>query len=237
VIGRAATPGSAIRVDVSGGRAFVAAWNDARVYDVSNPAAPRFIASARMTRDIGTADDGRPEVTSRTLGVAANGDVMFAGNWHVIHSYRLFADRKAPSLVLPEEINLIDFGPVERGQRTTVPLVATNQGTAPLTVSAVSTTNPAFTVSPNRAIVQPGESATLSLTYRASNEEKTTAFLEITSDDPENPRRRGYLVANQPGLGVGRPLPETTVTLLDGGQWSSTEAKGHVTLLAYFATF
>ena len=53
VQGAARVSGSAIRVDYSGGLAFVAAWNDARVYDVSNPAAPRFVGAARMTRDIG----------------------------------------------------------------------------------------------------------------------------------------------------------------------------------------
>jgi hypothetical protein len=78
LLGSARVAGSAIRVDYAGGRAYVAAWNDARVYDVSNPSAPRFIGAARMTRDLSPEDDGRPDVTSRTLGVAAHGDVMFA---------------------------------------------------------------------------------------------------------------------------------------------------------------
>jgi hypothetical protein len=240
VLATARVAGSAIRVDYSESRAYVAAWNDARVYDVSNPAAPRFIGAARMTRDIGpggNGDDGRPDVTSRTLGVAAHGDVLFAGNWHVIHSYRVYPERKGPSLVLPEEINLVDFGPVAPGARATVPLGVRNQGAAPLTLLNVSTDNPAFTVEPRQLRVQPGETATLLVSYSAPKAEKETAFLNFSSDDPDNPTRRGYLVANQPGLGVGKPLPETTVALVEGGQWSSSEAKGQVTLLAYFATF
>ena len=46
----AAVGGSAIRVDYAGGRAYVAAWNDAQVFDVSTPSAPRFIGAARMKR-------------------------------------------------------------------------------------------------------------------------------------------------------------------------------------------
>ena len=237
IVARAGMPGSAIRVDYNNGRAYVAAWNDARVYDVSVPAAPRFIGAVRLTTEIGAEEDGRPPVTSRTLGVAGLGDVMFVGNWHVIHSYRIHPHREAPSLVLPEEIDLVDFGPVAPGASVTVPIDVKNQGTAPLTLVDVSTNNPRFAVTPSQARIAPGRQATLSITYTASGTQKETAFLQISSDDPDNRNRTGYLVGNQPGLGVGKPLPETTLALVDGGQWSSSEAKGQVTLLAYFATF
>ena len=237
VIAKASTPGTAVRVDYSDGRVYVAAWNDARVYDVSTPAQPRFVGAARMTQKLGTDDDGRPPVTSRTLGIAAQGDVMFVGNWHVIYSYRVHPDRSAPSLVLPEDINLVDFGPVEAGQRASVTLDVTNQGTAPLNVFNIATDNPQFTVEPRQAQIPAGGKASLAVTYTATATAKTTAFLQVESDDPDNAKRVGYLVGNQPGLGVGKPLPETTVALVDGGQWSSSEAKGQVTLLAYFATF
>jgi hypothetical protein len=236
VAGTAAVGGSAIRVDYAGSLVYVAAWNDARAYDVSNPAAPRFVGAARMTRDIGEGDD-RPVVTSRTLGVAANGDVLFAGNWHVIHSFRVHPDRQAPSLVLPEAVNLVDFGPVAAGGRAEIPLAVKNQGTAPLTLFDASTDNPAFTVTPREMRVAPGASATFRIAYHAANADKATALLRFSTDDPDNTSRGGYFVANQPGLGIGKPLPETEVALVDGGQWSSSTGKGHVTLLAYFATF
>ena len=237
VVGRAPTPGSAIRVDYSAGRVYVAAWNDARAYDVSEPTAPRFIGATRLTREIRGPDDERRLVTSRTLGVAARDDVMFVGNWHVIYSYRVHPERVAPNLLLPEEINLLDFGPVAPGGSANVPLQVVNQGTAPLTVSEVSTDSPLFTVEPRRLQLEPGEAATLSVTYTAAAPRQEAATLRITSDDPDHPLRTGYLVGNQPGLGVGKPLPETTLTLVDGGEWSSSEAKGQVILLAYFATF
>jgi hypothetical protein len=237
VVGSAGVAGSAIRVDVSDGRAFVAAWNDARVYDVSNPADPRFIGAARMTRDIGEAGDGASEVTSRTLGVAARGDVMFAGNWHVIHSFRVHANRRAPSLVLPEAVNLVDFGPVAPGGHAQVPLAVRNQGTAPLTLFDASVDHSAFTVAPTRLRVEPGKTATFTLGFTPPSADKAVAVLQFSTDDPANAVRRGYLIANQPGLGIGKALPEITASLVDGGRWSSTALAGRVALLAYFATF
>src|SRR5688572_4662247 len=59
VIGRAEMPGTAMRVDYSTGRVFVAAWNDARVYDVTRPSSPRFIGAARLTRDLDGASGNR----------------------------------------------------------------------------------------------------------------------------------------------------------------------------------
>ena len=49
-------------------------------------------------------------MTARTKGIAADGNDVFIGNWWVLYSYRLYGDRKAPSLRLPEEVNLLDFG-------------------------------------------------------------------------------------------------------------------------------
>ena len=237
VAGTARVAGSAIRVDYSNGLAFVAAWNDARVYDVSNAAAPRFIGATRMTRDIGREEDGRPEVTSRTLGVAAHGDVMFAGNWHVIHAFRVHPDRRAPSLVLPEDVNLVDFGPVAPGAKARVPLAVRNQGTEPLEIDDAAIDHAAFTVEPHHLRVPAGETATFMLTFAPTSSDKTTALLRFSTNDPDNPTRRGYLVANQPGLGVGRRFPDASAALVDGARWASTALHGHVALLAYFATF
>jgi hypothetical protein len=237
VTGTARVSGSAIRVDYSDGLAFVAAWNDARVYDVSNPAAPRFIGAARMTRDIGREGDGRPEVTSRTLGVAAHGDVMFAGNWHVIHSFRVHPERRAPSLVLPEDVNLVDFGLVAPGATARVPLAIRNQGTAPLTIVDAAIDQPSFSVEPRDLRIPPGETVTFTLAFEPKSADKTTALLRFSTDDPDNPTREGYLVANQPGLGVGKRFPEAGAALVDGARWASTALEGHVALVAYFATF
>jgi hypothetical protein len=61
--------------------------------------------------------------------------------------------------------------------------------------------------------------------------------LQMRSDDPLQPIRTGYLVGNQPGLGVGQPLPEIALTLLDGSSYTTAPVTGSVMMLAYFATF
>lgn len=81
-----------------------------------------------------------------------------------------------------------------------------------------------------------GESGTLQLTYRASHGQAEKGALNIWSDDPLQPVRTGFLVGNHGGLGVGMPLPETRVALLDGSEWTSSQVQKKAMLLAYFAT-
>lgn len=237
IIGTAAMPGTALRLDYSEGRVFVAAWNDARVYDVSNPSTPQFVGAVRLTRELNVPEDDRPAATSRILGIAARGTDVFVGNWHQLYSYRLFPDRRAPSLRLPEAAGMIDFGPVPAGAERTLPVPITNQGTAPLSVFSVNVAGSTFEVAPSRARIAPGATARLSVTYRATSASREVGYLQIFSDDPAAPLRTAFLVGNQPGLGVNMPLPETRGVLLDGSEWSSSEAAGKVLLLNFFATF
>lgn len=239
VVGRSGEiPGTAIRVDYADGYAYLAAWTDARVYDVSEPGSPRFVGAVRLTRDIGYEEEGRPPVTSRTLGIAAAGDTMLIGNWHVVYSYQVHPDRLAPNIVLPEAINLLDFGSVsgDGASPRTIPVAVKNQGTAPLALVGISTDNPLFTVEPPQLRIQPGDTGVVEVGY-AGGAAYESAIIEFHSDDPAEPVRKGFLTANQPGLGVGKPMPQVNVDLVDGGQWSSTDAEGEVMLLAYFATF
>lgn len=246
VVGRAPTPGSAIRVAYADGHAFVAAWNDTRAYDVSDPANPRFVGATRQTQqatygaNAGDLEVGRPPVTVRTLGVAAHEDIVFVGNWWVLYTYRLHPERAAPNIQIAEDANTIDFGPVAAGETVTVPLGVTNQGTAPLNLFNTWVASAPFAVAPKQVQVPPGETATLQVSYAAPAGgvlAPALGNLHIWSDDPEYPVRTSILAANREGLGVGKPLPETRMALLDGGEWASSDATGNVLVLAYFATF
>jgi hypothetical protein len=237
VIGTADTPGPALRVAYSGGHLFVAAWTDARVYDVTTPSNPRFVGAVRLTTDVAYPDEGHPPVTARTKGIAADGDAVFVGNWWVLYSYRLRADRAAPSLRLPEQVNLMDFGRHEAGGGKTAVVDVAKQGTAPLAVYDAWTSNPSFAVSPTSLTLAPGTRGRLSVTYRAAGTERETGLLHLRTDDPLQPQRSIFLVGNQTGLGLGQRLPRTEVALLDGSVWSSEDAAGDVLVLAYFATF
>ncbi|MBT9556777.1 MAG: DUF1573 domain-containing protein [Myxococcales bacterium] len=232
------TLGTAIRVDYSEGHAIVAAWNDTRAFDVSDPASPIMLGGVRLTTDVAYPDIGHPPVTARTLGVAANGNTVFVGNWWVQYVYNLYPERVAPFMVLPEDVNLVDFGPVEAGLSKMRPITVRNQGTAPLTLFNNWTSTAAFAVSPKQMVIPPGGSGKLEVTYKATTgTDYDTAVLSIQSDDPLQPVRTAFLAGNQPGLGVGDTLPETRALQLDGGDWASSDVADKPILLAYFATF
>ncbi|WP_437799273.1 redoxin domain-containing protein [Sorangium sp. So ce693] len=237
VVGRAEMPGTPLRLAYSERRLFVAAWNDVRVYDVSTPAAPTFIAAVRIPRAFEYEDPERELPTMRTFGVAARGQDVFIGTWENPYSYRLEPDRLAPNIRLPESAARIDFGPVAVGDTKTLPLEVTNQGTAPLTLVDSWVSGSAFSVEPRQARIAPGEKIELNVTYLASEADQEIGYLHIASDDPAAPVRKTYLVGNAPGVSVGAPLPATRGTMLDGTTWTSEESAGGVLLLTYFATF
>jgi len=237
VVGRATMPGSALRVAVSEGYLSVAAWDDARVYDVSSPAEPRFVGAVRIPQpDPDITDADRPDPTMRVLGIAARGRDLFVGSWWVLHSFRFFPERQAPNIRLAETFMMTDFGRVPAGSQETLPFEVTNQGTAPLTL-VNNWVAGSYSVEPRQMRLDPGESGQLSVTYEATSDEMEVGYLQILSDDPQAPLRTAYLVGNQPGLGVGQPMPETQATLLDGEYWSTSQVQDKVLLLGYFATF
>lgn len=237
VVGRAEMPGTALRVAYSENRIFVAAWNDVRVYDVSKPSEPAFVAAVRVPRHFEYEDINRELPTMRIFGVAARGQDVFIGTWENPYSYHLEADRLAPNIRLPETTARTDFGPVPMGTKKTLPFEVTNQGTAPLTLVDNWIDGAAFSVEPRQARIQPGETLTLNVTYLASSADEESGYLNIISDDPAAPLRKAYLVGNSPGLTVGAPLPATVGTMLDGTTWKSEESAGSVLVLTYFATF
>lgn len=238
-VGSIDTPGTAAGVDVEGERAYIATWNDTRVFDVSDPSNPSFIAGIRNTLNQAYGTDGgmRPDITARTFTVAAKDDFVFVGNWWVPYSYQLHADNRAPYLFLPELDDNIGFGPAALGESRTAVLDVYNHGNEPLTVFDAWADNEVFKVEPRQLAIAPGGSAQLTLTYTATSTDMEWGLLNLWSDDPTQPLRRAYLTGNQPGLGVGVPLPETTANMLDGSTWSSEDHAGKIRLIAYFATF
>lgn len=237
VIGRAEMPGNAVRVAYSEGRIFVAAWNDMRVYDVTTPSEPRFVAATRIRRPYDYDEADRELPTHRIFGVAARGRDVFVGAWENPYAYRLFPDRLAPNIRLPESAARLDFGAVAMGETKTLPLEVTNQGTAPLTLLDNWTVGDGFSVEPRQALIPPGETMELMVSFTPTSTVESTGFLHIESDDPEYPVRKPYLAANSPGVVPGSELPLTRATLVDGTPWTSEEASGNVLLLFYFATF
>lgn len=249
---------SVVSVDYDEGRVYVAAWNDSRVYDATDPTDLQIIGAVRTTKQksyAGESEDAgeRPDITNRALGVAGKGDYLFNGTWWVPRNHLIHAEHVAPYMVLPESVNYTTFaGDLAVGESSSVDLVIRNEGTAPLTVYDLWTTSPAFTVGPDQLLIEPGASGTVTVTFTATVGAGTTTptdgtppvptgeevgLLEIWSDDPSQPVREAYLVGNPAGLSVGDPY-HNSATLLDGNPWDFTaDSLGSVTLVSYFATF
>lgn len=254
--------GSAIMLDTDDDYLYVAAWNDARVYDTTIPEAPTFIGAARQTTSKSydeqtgvVVDEGdRPDITDRVLSIAGNGDIIYNGTWWVPYTFQVFPDRMAPYMVLPETVAQVTFpGEVNFGDTLDYQIEILNDGTAPLTIYDLWSNSPAFSSVEEEFLIQPGDTATLTLQFTPTigadqgppvvdTANPFTALEEgifyIVSDDPQQPIREIFMQGNLDGIGVGDPFPETTATLTDGSEWSFTnDALGSVTLVIYFATF
>jgi hypothetical protein len=252
--------GSTLALDYDADKLYVAAWNDTRVYDVTDPANMVILGARRKTKNKNYSSDGgdegeRPDITNRVLGVAGSGDYVFGGTWWTPTNFLLHPENVAPYMVLPETVNYLAFpGDLAVGKSSSVDLVIQNEGNAPLTVFDLWTTDPAFTVTPDQLYIEPGMTGTVTVTFTATigagtQQTVTTygtqttqtgqeeGFLEIWSDDPSQPVREAYLVGNPAGIAIGDPYTNDA-TLLDGTPWSfTTDALGSVTLVSYFATF
>ena len=241
VVSMTSTHGTAIRVGYDADKVAVAAWNDIRVFDVADRAAPQIVGAVRFELDkefVGDDSNERPDITARNLAVDLHGDLLFAANWWTPFTYRIHEERVAPYIVLPEEVHYVGMGTVAVGDTSTHALRVRNDGTAPLTVTDIWATNEAFSADPSSLVVPPGGEAFVNLTYTATTDEEETAILKIVSDDPSQPVREGYLVGNAEGIGVGDPFPFTEgFDAHDLSAWTSDDFAGQVTLISYFATF
>jgi hypothetical protein len=95
----------------------------------------------------------------------------------------------------------ITFPPTEIGFSRQDSLVARNGGTAPLTLSSLTTTNTRFTVLPTSGNILPGDSLKIRVTYTSIAPARAdTGRLIILNNDPFSPRRDVAL--NGTALGV-----------------------------------
>ena len=96
-------------------------------------------------------------------------------------------------------------------------LVARNQGTSPLTLSSLTTTNPDFSVSPTNGVIPAGDSLIIRVTYTPATEGSDTGRVIIMSNSVYTPRKDVVLS----GTAIGVPLfttgVDSLVRTLDGG--------------------
>jgi hypothetical protein len=220
------TPGSALQVALANGHAYIADWNDARVFDVQDPSSPTLIATERVP-----VSRGFP----RVLGIGANGQHAYLGEWTGLYSYRLTPERSAPDLQPSQRT--VRLNGVADGSEAAFALILTNQGNAPLVAWSLSTTEGPFSVSPSELHLEPNAQAAVEIRYAPEAGADTSACMAVLSDDPDEPTLKIELLGNEPAAGLGQQAPEVVARLVDGGVWRLSEQRGKVVVLSYFATF
>jgi len=221
------TMGAALQVSISGNRAYVANWGDARVYDISGEGAPTTIAIEVVKTEANS---------SRVLGMSGIGDQVYVGEWTGMHRYRLFPDKKAPHINVGEI--RIDFDRQSAGNESSTSLLVTNEGNAPLELPKVSVTGESFSTVPLESdVVEAGQTMAIEIHFTPTSDKEHTGELKISSNDPDDGEIRIPLVGNHKGLSVGDPAPEVSLALINGGKWKLSDQRGKIVLLSYFATF
>ncbi len=224
------TPGSALAVARSRAMnaVYVSDWNDVRVFDVTDRRAPVLIGHEPVLL--------HSDQESRTLGIGAgDGDVFFSGNWTELSSYRYHADRASPDLDLsPGQLFLQR---TEGGESTRGLLTITNSGGLPLEVTSASVHGKGLEVDLEPFTLNSGLSSTLAVTFAPRRGHPLDGWINLRSNDPDEPNKCVPVTANRDGLGVGDKIPNATFFSLDGEAFNTREMGGKVVLLAYFATF
>ncbi len=221
-VGRADTPGTTTQISLADGRAFVADWNDVRVYDIADPTQPQLIAVEAIP----------VESFPRILGVGAAGNLAFAGEWTGLYVYDLSPEFSVPQIRV--EAAELDVGNVLAGDTRVVATIVENEGPEPLVVSKVEGVGLAVAAAPFE--LSAGEKIAIEVTL-AGSDLPMSGTLHLWSDDPDEPETVVTVVANSPTLGVGDVAPDVVLQLTTGGTWSLSEERGSVVLLSYFATF
>ncbi|MBI4161821.1 MAG: choice-of-anchor D domain-containing protein [Acidobacteria bacterium] len=95
-------------------------------------------------------------------------------------------NRHTVQLTYRPRLESLDFGAVPVGGSANRLILAMNRGVAPLVISSIRTDRPEFTVIPTSMTLQPGESRSISVTFRpaSAGPVAATLILENNSDTP-----------------------------------------------------
>ncbi len=230
LLDRQDTPGSALGVALSRPRGglVVADWNDLRLFDVSDR--DRLVARGHEPLLL------RSDLGSRTLGVATGRhDLVFSGNWTALSSYRLHLGRhggdldpRPAALTLPR---------TEPGDVTNALIDLVNAGDRPLRLTGSQVGGRGLEVELAPATLAPGDKVVARARWTPAGNGALDGWVNVLSDDPDEPRKCVPISGNQAGLTVGDPIGDPSFVGIDGTPIHLSDYEGQVVLLAYFATF
>lgn len=219
----AETGGSALDLGLlSDSAVAVANWEDFQVYD---------------GQDLALLGEENPSEAGRralVLTLDASGDTLTIGEWRALLTYAWDPTVAAPDLAL--DVASVDLGLLDAGESAAAALVLRNKGPQDLSISAITSSDPALTVDRTALDVAAGSADFVELHWTSTGEE-LSATVRVESDDPDESHYDLAVRANRPGVGVGDPLPAFTYLAINGTETYDSTALGGPALLSYFATF
>jgi len=225
------TPGSALGVALgNAGAVYVSDWNDLRVFDGLDALDLRPLGSEPLPQGGGS--------ESRSLGIAARGEILFSGNWTELVSYEFRRERSAPDLNVAPRMALLPAVP--DGDTARLLLEIRNAGTEPLRLEAVEFGDSSLSIEdfPAGDSLDPGESDRFVLSLAPGEGAPLSSWINFVTDDPDEGRKCVPVEANQEGVGLGEAAVDATYLGIDGGALRLSElTESGPVLLAYFATF
>jgi hypothetical protein len=210
------------RLEVVNQLAYLANWETVEVVDVSLPASPRLLATQHAVQ--------------RAMAIAARDNNFFVGDWAEFRIFG-FTNTTAPDVnVDPLELA---FGTINVGSRQELPLTVENLGREPLNVTSVSATGAGFSIASASFILQPFESRQLTAVYAPTTTDRTTGFLSIRSNDPDEAEKIIPLSGGNRTVGVGDVPTDFTLQDIHGASHHLQDYinQGLIIVMAFYASW
>ena len=214
LMGTVQTGGSVVQVAAAADLLWAADHEGVMVWDITDPLEP--VAIHRETTE------------QFALGIDADEQGAWVGDWNLFSGFVVDATAKEPKADLPARRIFVP----EDGGETLVTI--TNRGGAPLNLAGAKVQDVDATIVTDTTRVQPGETATLTVTTPPG---PLSNLLCVATDDPDDPVPELLLLSSDPDTLLGQKAPNFCIPDLDGRNYCLEDYAGTPVVLAYFATW
>jgi len=263
-IAQASTTGMAIDVELNGTHAYVAVGSKGLdVFDISQPNAPQkianyhtdgftnhlkiandraYLANWETTEIVNISTPQHPQLIAtqhafeRAMAIAVDNNTFYVGDWA---TFRIFDYEDGTVPDINTDPLAISFGSVPIGQEQKLTMQIENLGQEPLSITNISAVGSGFSVPPQSFVVAPGENQAVEITYQPAVTRRTTGFVSIKSDDPDEPEKIIPLTGGDRTIGIGDTPPDFALQDIQGNTYSLKDLtdQGTTIVLAMFASW
>ena len=211
------------RMNIADGFAYLANWDVTEVVDISTPSSPKLM--------------GTQHGFERAMTVAAVNNTFFVGDWSAFRIYQ-FENFPVPD-VNADPLNL-SFGTIGLGDSQSLPFRVENVGQEPLTVTGLEAVGSGFSVESASFTLNPFEDREFTATYTpVSNNDDASGFINIKSNDPDEPEKIIPVSGGNRVVGVGDVPSDFTLVDFQGQSFNLQDHinQGLIVVLAFYASW